>query len=259
MLKLQTSNFIALFTIIRHELKRITRIWPQTFLPPVITMTLYFLIFGNLIGSRIGLMDGISYVTFIAPGLIIMSIITNAYSNVSASFFSIRFQRSVEELIVSPAASHVILLGYISGGILRGLLVGLGVTLIALFFTKLSIYNWPMLVVTVLLSSILFSLFGFTNALYAKKFDDIAIIPTFILTPLSYLGGVFYSIDLLPAFWYQISLFNPILYIVNAFRYSFLGVSDVNLLLALAMIFLITVGFFIFNLMLLNKGIGIRQ
>lgn len=259
MIKQLSPNFIALFTIIRHEFKRITRIWPQTFLPPVITMTLYFLIFGSLIGARIGLMNGVSYVTFIAPGLIIMSIITNAYSNVSSSFFSIRFQRSVEELIVSPATSYVILLGYISGGVLRGLLVGLGVTLIALFFTQLSIYCWPMLILTLLLSSILFSLFGFTNALYAKKFDDIAIIPTFILTPLSYLGGVFYSIDLLPAFWYQISLFNPILYIVNAFRYSFLGVSDVNLPLALVVISLFTIGFFIFNLMLLNKGVGIRQ
>jgi ABC-2 type transport system permease protein len=259
MIKSLTPNLTALYTITRRELKRICRIWPQTFLPPVITMTLYFLIFGNLIGARIGLMQGVSYVAFIAPGLIIMSVITNAYSNVSSSFFSIRFQHSIEELLVSPAPSYVILLGYILGGVIRGVLTGVGVTVVALFFTKLSIYNWPMLITTILLSSILFSLFGFTNALYAKKFDDIAVIPTFVLTPLTYLGGVFYSIHLLSEFWYHVSLFNPILYIVNAFRYSFLGVSDVNLSLALLMILLTTVGLFIVNLTLLHKGVGIRQ
>lgn len=222
------QQWIAFCTILRKEIKRFTRIWVQTLLPPAITMALYFVIFGKLIGSRIGEMDGFSYIQFVAPGLIMMSVLTNSYSNVVSSFFSAKFQRSIEEILVSPTPNYIILLGYCMGGVARGMAVGVLVTLLSLAFTDLHIHNWPITIAIVLLTSMLFSLAGFINAVYANSFDDISIIPTFVLTPLTYLGGVFYSIHLLPEFWQGVSQLNPILYMVNAFRYGMLGISDIN-------------------------------
>ena len=251
--------YIAYRTIVTKEITRFLRIWTQTILPAAISMALYFVIFGNLIGPRIGMMDGFSYMEFIAPGIIMMSIINNAYSNVSSSFFGARFQRHIEEILIAPVPNWIILAGYITGGVTRGLIVGLIVTVIALFFTGMpSVYNPFIVVTTVILTSILFSLGGFLNGIYAKNFDDISIIPTFVLTPLIYLGGVFYSIDLLPDIWQSISLANPILYMVNAFRYGILGVSDISIHTAFAIIVLFIVVLSFFSLYLLQRGTGIK-
>lgn len=251
--------WIALNTILSKEVRRFMRIWQQTLLPPAITMTLYFIIFGNLIGQRIGEMGGHSYMAFIVPGLIMMAVINNAYANVSSSFFSNKFQRSVEEMLVAPLPGWVILIGFVAGGVARGLVVGIIVTVVALFFTDLHLHSFWITTLTVLLSSILFSLGGFINALYANKFDDISIIPTFVLTPLSYLGGVFYSISLLPESWQLVSAFNPVLYMVNAFRYGILGITDVNLGLCfgILLVMIILLGFI--SLRLLAQGKGIRH
>ena len=246
-------------TIVTREIRRFMRIWPQTLLPPAVTMTLYFIIFGNLIGSRIGGMGGFDYMAFIVPGLIMMSVITSSYANVVSSFFSMKFQRSIEELLVSPVPNWVILAGYVTGGMSRGLGIGLIVTLLSLGFTQLSIHHLPMVILTVFLTSALFSLGGFINAMLATKFDDISIVPTFVLTPLTYLGGVFYSIDMLPGFWQGVSMINPILYMVNAFRYGILGVSDVNPYLALGMILLFIAILSAISLRMLARGKGIRH
>ena len=246
-------------TIVTHEIRRFMRIWPQTLLPPAVTMTLYFIIFGNLIGSRIGVMGGFDYMAFIVPGLIMMSVITSSYANVVSSFFSMKFQRSIEELLVSPVPNWVILAGYVTGGMSRGLGIGLIVTLLSLGFTQLSIHHLPMVILTVFLTSALFSLGGFINAMLATKFDDISIVPTFVLTPLTYLGGVFYSIDMLPGFWQGVSMINPILYMVNAFRYGILGVSDVNPYVALGMILLFIAILSAISLRMLARGKGIRH
>ena len=251
--------WIAFQTIVLREVRRFTRIWPQTLLPPAVTMTLYFIIFGNLIGSRIGDMGGYDYMQFIVPGLIMMAVITSSYANVVSSFFSMKFQRSIEELLVSPVPNWTILAGYVAGGMARGLSIGLIVTLLSLAFTQLSIHNLPMVVITVFLTSALFSLGGFINAMLATKFDDISIVPTFVLTPLTYLGGVFYSIDLLPAFWQGASMINPILYMVNGFRYGILGVSDVNPFISLGMIVAFIVLLAAIALRLLARGKGIRH
>ena len=251
--------FTAFSTIVVREIRRFTRIWAQTLLPPAVTMTLYFIIFGNLIGSRIGEMGGFDYMSFIVPGLIMMSVITSSYANVVSSFFSMKFQRSIEELLVSPVPNWVILAGYVTGAMARGPGIGLIVTLLSLAFTRLSIHNLPMMVLTVFLTSALFALGGFINAMLATKFDDISIVPTFVLTPLTYLGGVFYSIDLLPGFWQGVSMINPILYMVNGFRYGILGVSDVNPYISLGMILVfITVLAFV-ALKMLDRGKGIRH
>jgi ABC-2 type transport system permease protein len=250
---------IALSTLVTKEIRRFMRIWPQTLLPPAITMSLYFVIFGNLVGSRIGQMNGYSYMQFIVPGLIMMAVITNSYSNVVSSFFSVKFQRSIEELIASPVPNHIILIGYIIGGVTRGLLVGLIVTLLSLFFTELSIHHAFVMIFTVLVTAILFSLGGFINAVYARSFDDISIIPTFVLTPLTYLGGVFYSMDQLGPFWQKLSLLNPIVYMVNAFRYGILGASDVNVWASLAAISLLCVGLYLYAYHLLSRGTGMRE
>jgi ABC-2 type transport system permease protein len=251
--------FTAFSTIVVREVRRFTRIWAQTLLPPAVTMTLYFIIFGNLIGSRIGQMGGFDYMSFIVPGLIMMAVITSSYANVVSSFFSMKFQRSIEELLVSPVPNWVILAGYVAGGMARGLGIGLIVTLLSLAFTQLSIHNLPMMILTVFLTSALFSLGGFINAMLATKFDDISIVPTFVLTPLTYLGGVFYSIDLLPGFWQGVSMINPILYMINGFRYGILGVSDVNPYISLGMILVfITVLAFV-ALKMLSRGKGIRH
>ncbi|MGS2718755.1 ABC transporter permease [Eionea flava] len=249
-----SEQWVALSTIVRKEIVRFTRIWVQTLLPPVITMGLYFVIFGQLIGSRIGEMDGFKYMDFVVPGLIMMSVITNAYSNVVSSFFSVKFQRSVEEILVSPTPNYIILLGYVLGGVCRGLLVGLVVTLVSLFFTDLSIHSLPITISIVFMTAVVFSLAGFFNAVFARTFDDISIIPTFVLTPLTYLGGVFYSITLLSPFWQSVSQLNPILYMVNAFRYGILGISDINISYAFAGVLVFTVLLTIICLRLLAKG-----
>lgn len=250
---------VAFNTLLSREIRRFIRIWPQTLLPPAITMTLYFIIFGNLIGSKIGEMGGFSYTQYIAPGIIMMSVINNAYSNVASSFFSAKFQNHIEELIVAPVPNYLILAGYVAGGTARGLCVGLIVTLVSLFFTHLSIQHVFITISMVFLSAILFALGGFINAIYARSFDEISIIPTFILTPMTYLGGVFYSISLLPEFWQNVSLLNPILYMVNAFRYGMLGSSDIAVEIAFAIIIICIISLTSFALYLLNKGTGIRN
>ncbi len=252
-------NWIALKTLTTKEVVRFTRIWQQTILPPVITTTLYFIIFGNLIGPRIGKMGGFDYMDFIVPGLILMAVITNSYANVASSFFSAKFQNSIEELLVSPTANITILIGYIAGGVMRGIMVGVVVTLVSLFFSELQIYNLAVLVSIIILTSTLFALGGFTNALFAKKFDDISIVPTFILTPFTYLGGVFYSIKLLPDVWQTISHLNPVLYMVNAFRYGFLGVSDISLWTSYTIIIGFIIVLFLINLRLISTGYGLRS
>ncbi len=252
-------NWVALKTLVRKEVIRVARIWVQTIVPPAITMTLYFIIFGNLIGRRIGEMGGFDYMQYIAPGLIMMSVITNSYGNVVSSFFGAKYGKHIEEMLVSPMSNATIIIGHVAGGVIRGLMVGALVTLIALGFTSLSIEHPLVTISMVLLASIVFALLGFVNAVFAKKFDDISIIPTFVLTPLTYLGGVFYSITLLPEFWQKVSLGNPILYMVNAFRYGILGVSDISIGYAYLIVVIFVVGLFTLNLALLNRGVGIRE
>lgn len=255
---MNNKQLIAFQTVLIREIKRILRIWPQTLLPPVITMTLYFIIFGKMIGSRVGQMGGVDYMQFIVPGLIMMSVITNSYSNVASSFFSSKFQGSIDELLVSPISKHTILLGYISGGTFRGLSIALIVSMVALFFTHLSIVHLPIMILTILGTSILFSLGGFINAVFARSFDDISIIPSFVLTPLTYLGGVFYSLENLSPFWQNISMLNPIVYMVNAFRYGILGYSDVNVVYSLMAILGFCLVFYVIAYQLLKDGQRVR-
>ncbi len=251
--------WVAFKAILVKEILRFIRIWIQTVLPPAITTILYFIIFGNLIGQRIGEMDGVRYIDFIVPGLILMAVITNSYSNVVSSFFSSKYQRHVEELLISPVPNWVILGGFVGGGVARGMVVGLTVTVVSLLFTDLHILSYGWTLTVVVLTSTLFALAGFINAIYANSFDDISIVPSFILTPLTYLGGVFYSIHMLPEFWQNVSLANPIFYMVNAFRYGLLGVSDTHIGAALGIILLFIVGLTGFSLYLLKRGIGIKS
>ncbi|WP_341305398.1 ABC transporter permease [Pseudomonas sp. TMP25] len=253
------ANMVALRTIVYREIRRFTRIWPQTLLPPAITMVLYFVIFGNLIGRQIGDMGGFTYMEYIVPGLIMMSVITNSYSNVVSSFFGSKFQRSIEELMVSPVSPHIILTGYVIGGVSRGLAVGFIVTLLSMFFTKLQVHHLGVTVLVVLLTSMIFALGGFINAVFARNFDDISIIPTFVLTPLTYLGGVFYSITMLPPFWQTVSLANPVLHMVNAFRYGILGVSDIRIGVAISFMLVATAVLYGICIRLLISGRGMRQ
>ena len=252
-------HWVALYTVARREISRILRIWTQTLIPPAITMTLYFLIFGGLIGSRVGEMDGIRYMDFIVPGLVMMSVIQNSYGNISSSFFGAKFGRHVEELLVSPMPDWVILGGYVAGAVLRGLMVGVIVLCIAMLFTTVRIPHPLVTVSTVLLGATIFSLAGFINAVFAKKFDDVAIVPVFILTPLTYLGGVFYSVKLLPGWAEAMTHANPIFYMVNAFRYGLLGTSDVSLgvAYALMLLFILVLGWL--SLWLLRRGTGLRS
>ena len=252
-------NWIALATIARREVNRILRIWSQTLVPPAITMTLYFLIFGGLIGSRIGDMGGYSYMQFIVPGLVMMSVIQNSYGNISSSFFGAKFGRHVEELLVSPMPNWVILWGYVAGAVLRGLLVGVIVLAIAMLFTTVRIPHPLVTVTSVLLGATIFSLAGFVNAVFAKKFDDVAIVPTFILTPLTYLGGVFYSVTLLPGWAQALTHANPIFYMVNAFRYGLLGTSDVPLWVAYGLMLAFVAALSALSLWLLRRGVGLRS
>jgi ABC-2 type transport system permease protein len=245
-------------TIVRKEVTRILRIWGQTIVPPAITMTLYFIIFGELIGRRIGEMGGFTYMQYIVPGLVIMSVITNSYGNMVSSFFGAKFGKHIEELLISPLPNWIILAGYVTGALLRGLMVGAVVMMVSLFFTRIEVQH-PMIMLSVLLlTAIVFALAGMVNAIFAQKFDDIAIIPTFVLAPLTYLGGVFYSISLLPEFWQKVSVLNPILYMVNGFRLGMLGVSDVSLPMTYGVI--VTAGVILFSccLFLLNRGTGMR-
>lgn len=253
------NNQLTTFnTLLFKEIKRIVRIWPQTLLPPVITMTLYFVIFGQMIGSRVGEMGGVSYMQFIVPGLIMMSVITNSYSNVVSSFFSTKFHGSIDEMLVSPISKHAILLGYVGGGVFRGLAIALIVSIVALFFAKLTISSLPIILITIIGTSVLFSLGGFINALFARSFDDISIVPSFILTPLTYLGGVFYSLENLSPFWQNLSLLNPIVYMVNAFRYGILGHSDVNVGYSLLAILVFCAVFYGVAYKMLKDGKRIR-
>ena len=244
------EKYIAFKTILIKEVLRFSRIWVQTILPPVITTILYFVIFGRLIGPQIGKMGGFEYMDYIVPGLIMMTVITNSYANVVSSFYGSKFQHNIEEMLVSPTPNYLILLGFVSGGVARGLSVGIAVTAVSLFFTIVSIF---------FLTSVLFSLAGLINGIFARSFDDISIIPTFVLTPLTYLGGIFYSIEMLSPFWQNASLVNPILYMVNAFRYGFLGVSDINIVSSYAIIIVFIVFLFSYSLRLLNRGYGIRS
>jgi ABC-2 type transport system permease protein len=253
------QNYIAFKSIVIREYLRFIRIWLQTVLPPAITTALYFVIFGNLIGSQISDIDGYSYMDYIVPGLILMAVITNSYANVVSSFYLSKFQKSIEELLVSPVPNYLILSGYIAGGVARGIVVGIVVTLVAMCFSEIKIYSFFMSFSVLVLTAILFSIAGFINAIYANSFDDITIIPTFVLTPLTYLGGIFYSIDMLPEFWQNVSLVNPILYMVNSFRYGLLGISDTDISTAISIIIAFIVVLFSFALYLLNKGIGIKQ
>jgi len=253
------EQYTAFMTILRKEVRRYTRIWTQTLLPSAITMTLYYVIFGNLIGKRIGDMGGYSYMEFVVPGLIMMAIVTNSYANVVSSFFGAKFNNSVEELLVSPVPNYVILWGYVAGGVSRGLLVAIIVTAVSFLFTGMKIHSVPIVISIVLLTSVLFALCGFINAVYANTFDDISIVPTFVLTPLTYLGGVFYSLDLLPAFWASVSQINPLVYVVNAFRYGVLGVSDVSLELAFGMIVGFVLLAYSYSMYLLRTGKRLRS
>jgi ABC-2 type transport system permease protein len=253
------EQLVGFKTIVIKEILRFSRIWVQTIIPPVITMSLYFVIFGNLIGSQIGAMDGVRYMDYIVPGLIMMAVITNSYANVVSSFYGCKFHRHIEEMLVSPLPNYLIIAGFMVGGIARGLAVGFAVSAVSLLFTPLNLHSPLVIVSTVILTSALFSLAGLINGVYARSFDDISIIPTFVLTPLTYLGGVFYSISMLPEFWQQASRLNPVLYMVNTFRYGFLGVSDISLGLSYLIIAAFVLALFVYALHLLNVGYGIRR
>jgi ABC-2 type transport system permease protein len=252
-------RWVGFLTIVRREFGRIVRIWGQTMVPPVITATLYFVIFGSLIGRRIGQMNGFDYMQYIAPGLIMMAVITNSFGNVVSSFFGAKFSKHVEELLVSPLPNWLIVLGYVSGGLLRGLVVGALVSAVATFFTHLPVQHPWLILVSVVLTSVVFALGGFFNAIFAKNFEQISWFPTFVLTPLTYFGGVFYSVALLPAWAERISYANPILYMVNAFRYGFLGISDVGIGKALAIMLGAAAVMFVVVVGLMNRGTGIRE
>jgi ABC-2 type transport system permease protein len=248
----------ALWTLLERETLRFARIWPQTIIPPMVTTALYFIIFGGLIGSRVGEVGGVSYMNFIAPGLILMAVISNSYANVVASFFSAKFQRHIEELMISPMSNLSLILGFMAGGMARGMAVGLAVAGVAALFTDLRVHDWGLALLVMLLTSGVFSLAGMLNAIFAKTFDDISIVPTFVLTPLTYLGGVFFSTDLLPQPWHNIALFNPVLYMINAFRQAVIGVSDVPVALALGLLFGLFIVLLAVCVYILRKGWGLR-
>jgi ABC-2 type transport system permease protein len=253
-----SQQMVALKTITIKEYLRFIRIWIQTVLPPAITIALYFIIFGEIIGRQIQDINGYKYMDYIVPGLILMAVITNSYANVVSSFFSAKFHHSVEEMLVSPLPNYIILLGFVSGGLARGIIVGLVATAVSMFFSDIQIHSYAVSFSVFILTSILFALAGFINAAYARSFDDITIIPTFVLTPMIYLGGVFYSIKMLPDFWQTISLANPILYMVNAFHYGILGVSDIDVTTAFIIIIAFIIVLFYFALRLLRIGVGLK-
>lgn len=251
--------FTALKSLAVKETNRYLRIWVQTLVPPVITTSLYFIIFGNLIGGRIGEMGGFSYMEFIVPGLIMMSVITSSYSNVSSSFFSQKFQKNIEELLIAPVPTHIIMWGFVVGGLGRSILVGTLVSIISLFFVPLQVYSWSIIVITLLMTSVLFSLAGLLNGIFAQSFDDVSIVPTFVLQPLTYLGGVFYAISMLPPFWQAVSRINPIVYMISGFRFGFLGVIDVPIVLSLSILILFIIVLYSIDWYLIEKGRGLRN
>lgn len=253
------QNLIGLYTLTAKETKRVLRIWRQTLVPPIITTTLYFLIFGTLIGNRIGEMNGVSYMQFIAPGLIMMSAISASYTNTASSFFLAKFVRNIEELLVSPLSTHTIIWGYVMGSIIRGTLVGILVMAVALCFVSYEIYSCTVIILTMLLTTTAFALGGLINAVFARTFDDVGIIPTFVLTPLTYLGGVFYSLSLLPEFWQMVSKFNPIVYMISGLRYGFLGISDTPLLATFGVLGILIAVLYIWAYSLIDKGVGLRS
>ena len=252
-------NLTGFFTLATKESKRVIRIWRQTLVPPVITTTLYFLIFGQLIGGRIGNMHGVSYMQFIAPGLVMMTAITASYVNSASSFFLSKFTKTYEEMLISPLSTHNIIWGYVVGSVVRGGLAGILVMLVALLFITFDIHSWLMIFSTLLLTTISFALGGLINAVYAKTFDDVGLIPTFVLTPLTYLGGVFYSISLLPDFWQAVSKFNPIVYMINGFRYGFLGISDMPIFYTFLVLGSLCIMLYWFAFSLIEKGVGLRS
>lgn len=252
------GQYIAYSTIVRKEVTRVLRIWPQTLFPPVITQTLYFLIFGKFIGSQIRDIHGVSYMAFIVPGLVMMTVINNSFMNVVSSFFSSKFQRSIEELLVSSTSNKVIIAGYVTGGVVRGMIVGFLVFLVSILFAHPQIYHLGIIFSFIFLTAIVFALGGLLNAIFAKKFDDISIFPAFIMTPMVYLGGVFYSIDNLPPFWQMVSRFNPVLYMVNGFRYGFHGFSDVNVVVSFMILIAFAMILTAVNLILLARGTGLK-
>ena len=256
---LRQARWTGLKTIIIREYGRIVRIWAQTIVPSAVTSALYFVIFGSLIGKRVGLMDGVPYMQYIAPGLIMMAVITNSYGNVVSSFFGAKFGKHVEEMLVAPLQNWIIVLGYVGGGLVRGLLVGSAVTIVSLIFTDLRVHHAFIILAAVVLTSVVFSLGGFLNAMFAKNFDQVNWIPTFVLTPLTYFGGVFYSITLLPPWAQHMSYANPILHMVNAFRYGFLGTSDVNVYVAFTIMLASAALLFTTSVVLMNRGIGMRE
>lgn len=253
------ENLIAFYTIVVKEVLRFTRIWVQTLVPPAVNSLLYMLIFGTLIGSQLERMEGFNYIEYIVPGIVMMSVITNSYGNVVSSFYSAKFQRNVEELLISPVHNFFILAGFVTGGVLRGLAVGFMVAMVSLLFTHLQVHSILQTVSVTILTAILFSLAGFINAVYAKSFDDISIIPNFVLTPLTYLGGIFYSIRMLPDFWQSVSMLNPVLYMINGFRQGVLGHSDIPISLAYAVILAFIAGFGFWAMQLLARGAGVKE
>ncbi len=253
------ASWISYYTMVRRELVRIIRIWSQTLLPPVVTTTLYFIVFGTFIGSQLQHIHGFTYMQFIVPGLIMMSVITSSYMNTVSTFYFAKWQRTLDEILVSPTPNWVVIAGFVSGGVLRGLLVGGLVLVVSLFFTHFAVYNLFVLLTAAILTSVMFALAGLINGIYAKGFDGISIVPTFVLTPLTYLGGIFFSIEQFPPFWRTVASFNPILYIINAFRYGFLGITDVNITLSLTLLFVITLIFLGVVLYLFKKGTGMKN
>lgn len=252
------QHLIGFYTLATKETKRVLRIWRQTLVPPIITTVLYFLIFGKLIGHRIGEMNGVGYIQFIAPGLIMMSAITAAYTNTASSFFLGKFVRNIEELLVSPLSTHTIIWGFVCGSIMRGAMVGILITAVTLCFVSFEIHSWWIIILTMLMTTIAFGLGGMINAIFAKTFDDVGIIPTFVLTPLTYLGGVFYSISLLPDFWQSVSQFNPIVYMISGFRYGFLGISDVSIYYTFGVLGVFIIALYCWIYYLIDKGVGLR-
>lgn len=251
--------FTALKSLAAKETNRYMRIWVQTLVPPVITTSLYFIIFGKMIGSRIGDMGGFSYMEYIVPGLIMMSVITSSYANVSSSFFSQKFQKNIEEILVAPVPTHIIIWGFLIGGIGRSILVGSLVTIISLFFVPLHVYSWSIGIITFLMTAIVFSLAGLLNGIFAKSYDDVSIVPTFVLQPLTYLGGVFYAISMLPPIWQAISKVNPIVYMISGFRYGFLGVTDVPVMVSMLILVLFIAVLYAICWYLISKGRGLRS
>jgi ABC-2 type transport system permease protein len=251
--------FTSYYTMLRKEFVRIMRIWIQTLLPPVITTSLYFIVFGTFIGSQLQQIQGFPYIQFIVPGLIMMSVITSSFSNTVSTFYSAKFMRNIDEILVSPTPDWLVILGFVSGGVVRGVMVGILVLGASLFFTHLAIHSIVVVVVAFLATSILFSLLGLLNGVFAKSFDAVSIVPVFVLTPLTYLGGIFYSIKLFPQFWQNVSLFNPVLYMVNAFRYGFLGISDINIFVCFGVLFAFLAVTVLILLYLFRKGIGMKN